>query len=590
MSFTPQVITGTSADGDYVYYNATVVNNTVATDQRGQDPELVFQDTRQNPIIKDSARYVMSVDGFSLDGPQKNFPLWVPQIQPGRYAPLSLNIISTSGDGTEQTYNTASAHGVSPGDLVVITQSTPTAGYNVPQVGNPYVVVNSTPSPTSFTVLGTETGASSTATAVFPFNFTTTPDVDVSIYTVTFGVFLQGLSGGSPDPNGGIRNGSWVQATIPLSWIPENYLRNTAPRPRTATPRQEETPYYYGYSYSHFVNLLNNALSAAWRDVIYWATFYWNDEFGVGAPGTQCPFFEYNAETGLFTLCQDAQTSYLPYGTLPRTDTQTYSVTQGVSDALCPFTGFGASTATGYQVGEFSYVGMNANLEGLLANFDLFYYGTNNGVLRNTAGGVAQGWNYTELTSTTLPPAGVYWNYSSGGALATNYLPEFFFNVLPNPARPDSTFVLNPPYKDPTNSITPVYIRSYQNYKSTGSLWSPIASLVLVTGTLPVRFEYNASPIDVGDSNVGGTTQVSGASQRVMLEVALDELTADGWRGAITYKPQIPLFSALDPVHDGIQSIDVRLCWRSRLTNSLIPVRMYNSSNFTIRLRFVKKV
>jgi len=205
-------------------------------------------------------------------------------------------------------------------------------------------------------------------------------------------------------------------------------------------------------------------------------------------------------------------------------------------------------------------------------------------VIGASAGGAAQGYQFTETRSTSLPPAGVPWNGPQ-----TLFLPEFFFNTIPVPSRPDSVFVLGPPYKDPTNAITPVYVRDIQNYPSSGTLWSPIASIVLVTGTLPVRFEYTAAPVDLGNGNVGATTASSGASQRVMLEVALDELTADGYRGAITYKPQIPLFSALDPVHDGIQNIDVRVCWRSRLTNTLIPVKMYNSSNFTLRLRFVKK-
>lgn len=582
MSFTPQVITGTSADGEYIYYNATVVNNSVSTDQRLLDPELVFQDTRQNPIIRDSSKYVMSVDGFKLDGPQKNFPLWIPQIQPGVNLPLSLRVTATSGTGLVQTYTTSTAHGAVAGDYVTITGASPTAGYNAV-----VAQISATPTPTTFEIAGPENGPSSTAVVTFLGSTRgTVPDVDVSIYTVTFAVFLQGLTGGVPDPTSGIQNGTWVSCTVPLSWIPENYLRNTAPRPRTATPRQEETSYYYGYSYDHFVNLLNNALSTAWRDVIYKATQVWG-ALGtpVGAPGTVCPFFEYDPTTGLFALCQDAQTSYLPYGTPARSDTQVYSASQGVSDALCPFTEFGPSTAAGYQVGEFSYVGMNSNLEGLMTNFDTFYYGYNNGIIRNTSGGIAQGYSYTENNSTAFPPATVDPLFTSG----TVYLPEFYFNVVPQPSQPDSVFVLGPPYKDPTNAATPVYIRDIQNYKSTGSLWSPIASIVLVTGTLPVRFEYTASPVELGTGNVGGTTATSGASQRVLLEVALDELTADGWRGALNYKPQVPLFSALDPVHDGITNLDVRVCWRSRLTNSLIPVKMYNSSNFTMRLRFVRK-
>jgi hypothetical protein len=498
MSFVPQVITGASADGDYVYYNATVVNNSVTLDQRKDDPELVFQDTRQKPIVKDSSKYCVSVDSFTLNGPQKNFPLYIPQIVPGT-------------------------------------------------------------------------------------------DIDLTIYSITFGVYLQNTSGGTPDPTGGVQSGTWVQATIPITWIPENYLSRTAPVPTTAFPRQQETPYYYGYSYDHFVNILNNALTAAWRDVIFQTTQI--SAYGGGGgptyPGanTKCPFFEFNPETGLFALCQDAQTSFLPFGTVARTASQVYNANQGVSDQLAPFTPFGPSTTANYITGEFSYVGMNGNLEGLLSNFDTFYYGFRNGSIRDgTTGAFATGYSYTETTSQAIAPSAVTW---SGPGLVL--LPEFFFNTVPVPSRPGSIFVLPPPYSDPTNAVTPTYIRDIQNSISTGTLWSPIASLVLVTSTLPVRFENNASPVELGQGNVGGTTQTSGATQKVLLETPMNCLTADMWRGFLDYKPLVPLFSSLDPVQDGITAVDVRVCWRSRLTNSLIPVKMYNSSNFTIRLRFVKK-
>lgn len=490
MSFTPTVVTGSSADGEYVYYNATVVNNSVVTNQRVEDPELVFQDTRQNPILRDSSKYVLSVDGFTLNGPQKNFPLYIPQIKPGT-------------------------------------------------------------------------------------------DVDLTIYEITFGIYTQELTGGVPDPVKGVQNGTWISVTIPLTWIPENYLRSTSPRPTTAFPRQQETSYYYGYSYDHFANMLNNALTTAWRDALYKAT-------QLGTPinyGTKCPFFEFNPTTGLFSLCQDAQTSWLPFGTPARTSSQVYDANEGASDYMAPFTPFGPSTASGYVTGEFSYVGMNQNLEGLLSNFDAFYYGYQNAVIDNSGTGApATGFTYVETQSQAIAPASVVW-----GSQDTVYLPEFVFNCVPLPSDPASVFTLPAPYADPTTAAEPVYIRDTQNYVSTGTLWCPLASLVLVTGTIPVRFEYTAAPIDLGTSNAGGTTGTTGAAQRVLLEVPINALTADMWRGFIDYKPLVPLFSALDPVHDGITQLDVRLCWRSRLTNSLIPVKMYNSSSFTLRLRFARK-
>jgi len=82
MSFSQNVVTGSSADGEYVYYNATIVNNSVFTTQTTDDPSVYFQDTRQYPLINDVGKYVVSVDNFTLNGATKTLPIFIPQIQP----------------------------------------------------------------------------------------------------------------------------------------------------------------------------------------------------------------------------------------------------------------------------------------------------------------------------------------------------------------------------------------------------------------------------------------------------------------------------------------------------------------------------
>ena len=110
-----------------------------------------------------------------------------------------------------------------------------------------------------------------------------------------------------------------------------------------------------------------------------------------------------------------------------------------------------------------------------------------------------------------------------------------------------------------------------------------------MTSQIPVRFEANASPVFVGNSNAGGQNQASGASQKVLLETPIDAVTADLWKGFIQYKPLTPIFSALDPCQDGLTNLDVGFFWRNRLTNSLIPIQNVNSGSVSFRLRFVKK-
>jgi len=477
MSFTQQVITGASAESDYIYYNAVVVNNQVKTTQDSEDPQIFFQDTRQNPLIKDTSKYVVSVDNFTINGGQKNLPILIPQIVPNQA----------------------------------------------------------------------------------DFNYT--------IYTVSFG--WQNAAG------------TKVLATVPITWVPEVQVP-WVPVPPSAFPRQFETPYYYCYTYQHFLNLVNNALTAAWRDVMYKVKQPVIDG-GLGlTAGTTCPFFEFDPNTGLFSLCQDANTSWLPYGTAAQPRNDVADATTGSSDPLAPYIPFGVSAATGYGSGEFSFVGFNSNLEGLLTNFDTVYYGGGDAIFGDTS----SSYGYVGISSTVQSPDVAAGDMTAGNVSPVFY-PENIVNVIPD-QRGGSIFTLSPPYP-PTNSVTLYYIRETQDYISTGTLWSPVASIVLATASIPVRFEGNAAPLLIGESNEGGTTASTGAAQKVLLETPINALTADMWRGFIEYKPLTPLFSALDPSHDGLSNLDVRVLWRNRFTNELIPLRMYNSGTMNLRLRFLRK-
>ena len=487
MSFTKHVVTGSAADGEYVYYNATVVNNNVRTDLDDADPNVYFQDTRITPVVKDTSKYVVSVDNFTINGGSKNLPLFIPQIVVG-------------------------------------------------------------------------------------------PDINLTIYSVTFGCRASAGTGTGTGGGTGTGTGVFIQATIPITWIPENQAEFTT-IPNTASPRQAETDYYYCYTYDHWVNLVNNALAAAWRDVKKKAT-----DLSL-TMGTVCPYLTFNQNTGLFSLHQDAQTSWLPFGTAARGDTEVSAGSAGVSDAMAPYIPFGRSTAAGYSQGEYSYVGWNTNLDLLIANLDTIYFGGNSTPIQ-TLGGQA-GYDYVQTTSTVLPPTTVSSLFTGPSQL---YYPENIVNVIPlQEGGRSNIFTLTSPYATPSVAATPTYITMTQDFISTGSMWSPIASIVLVTTMIPVRFESNAAPVFIGNSNQGGTSAASGASQKVLLETPMYAVTADIYKGFILYKPLTPIFSALDPCQDGLTNLDVAFFWRNRLTNSLIPLENVNAGSVSFRLRFVKK-
>lgn len=370
-------------------------------------------------------------------------------------------------------------------------------------------------------------GAPKTLPLFIPIIASPSTDSNTTVYTVSFGVF-----------DGG---GSYIVNTVPIVWIPENQTSYTVTP--SLGPIQAEIDYYYCYTYTHWIQLVNTALRQAWT----------NAGGGLGAFGTQCPWFEYDETTGLFSINQDSKTCMTPVGaTLPAP----YNV---------------AYTAAGdYNAGEYSFVGMNVNLDNLLSNFNSTSYGSGTvwspGVFLPEVV-IDMGLNNTEL----IISAG-----DSAVGVSLRTVPKTSIFQLANPF-------------DYTPITSAVFVRLVQDFVSTGGNWSPIASFVLGTTQVPVRNESTANPIRLGEANIGGQTSSSGSFQKVLIEVPINAVKADLWKGFIFYEPLTPTFSSMDPSHEPITDIDINIFWRNRLTNSLIPMRLPNQGSVTFRLLFKRK-
>ena len=68
-------------DPDFLFYNAQIINNSTATTQKYDDPEIAYQDTRTVPILEDKSKYAISVENFTINGAGKNLPIFIPQIR-----------------------------------------------------------------------------------------------------------------------------------------------------------------------------------------------------------------------------------------------------------------------------------------------------------------------------------------------------------------------------------------------------------------------------------------------------------------------------------------------------------------------------
>lgn len=84
-SFQPQG--GTFANPDFLYYNASIINNsTSVTDATGsvqRDPAVRFIETRDKEILQNAGEYYFSVIRCQMNGTGRDLPLFIPMIETG---------------------------------------------------------------------------------------------------------------------------------------------------------------------------------------------------------------------------------------------------------------------------------------------------------------------------------------------------------------------------------------------------------------------------------------------------------------------------------------------------------------------------
>jgi len=213
-----------AGDPDYVYYNALIINNRTEVAQDQIDPAARFQETRQQPIIRDASKYHFSIIRANLNGPNKDLPLWLPTIRTG-------------------------------------------------PVDNP------------------------------------TQNVNLLTYSITIQIAFRYVIGGNPFT-------FTASSTQPLIWTTETTDIRQAPIPlpeTTVTGQDVTSRYYWAYTYSHVIQLVNAAYAAAIADIQaqfaanYTAAGGWNQP--GPAPAILCdpPQMTYNPQSNLFTLYADRQ-------------------------------------------------------------------------------------------------------------------------------------------------------------------------------------------------------------------------------------------------------------------------------------------
>ena len=89
---------GNQSVPDYIYYNADIINNNTTETADGNvvlDPQVRFNETRDTALLKNAQDYYFSIVRFSMNGPNRDLPLFIPTIQNGTGA-INVNLTSYS--------------------------------------------------------------------------------------------------------------------------------------------------------------------------------------------------------------------------------------------------------------------------------------------------------------------------------------------------------------------------------------------------------------------------------------------------------------------------------------------------------------
>lgn len=391
--------------------------------------------------------------------------------------------------------------------------------------------------------------------------------------------------------------------SVPIRYIPETQNPLLAPVPQVPVggivKQDLSTRYYWVYTYKHWATLVNNAFLSAMESVYLEFITAWSNaplqgsvfpytDFAAFLLDNDVPFVKYNEDTTRFEIYGDTRA----FNISGQIDGLTDALGQanGVQLPLPLFTppvytaGDPASAATPAYMRLF----FNDNLFGLMTNFNNTYFGAD--------GNSSLLWPLTGATPQRLAPVG------SSPTLLSQYIytNEILFtnqnytNLQNNNPFLQGLNAAPPPNYNPFFLIPPekqiLYWISKQDYPSTGTLWSPVASLVFTSTLLPLKKENTAKPVILNQNNTANTNSPS-AFEPIITDFVIDQQIerAEGWRDFTLYEPSAEYrMVSMTASHEEVRNIDIQVFWKYRLTGELIPLTMFNCSDVTIKMMFRK--
>ncbi len=581
---------GTVGLPDYVYYNADIINNETKEVANGNvviDPQVRFNEVRDAALIKDASQYFFSIVRFAMDGSNKDLPLFIPVIQSSTGANnVDLTTYSVALS-YQQQWNTTDV-----GVLDLTVQPPPRFIQYIPETQNTTLA----PVPPTMAAVGAKglyaagttynpgdivwTALNVYGNGVAPFYQVSKPQLQWEAdrtYLVGAWVLYQGLAyyalAGSSGVAPGTNPAVWQLGVLGIAPTTSPYWQPVSDQ--LGQSQNLSSRYYWVYTYQHWLDLVNATLIQAYDDTFQafqqaWAASGTVDafpfaDFTAFQSYVNAPQMVYNPSTKRFSIYFDSD----GFGK------RIQNFTPAVPPAPLP-------AATVPIVRLF----FNSNMFGLFSNFDNTYWNE----VRNTAAlGPFNGAtlspprpgnaNFTGYTNEILCPNKFWTN-------VIDYRIPPYAGVAPLGFVPPDCYGTNPFQQKP-------YWVQEQDYQSTDSLWSPIASVVFTSTLLPVRAEATGQPVVLGTSNTGFTSATTqSAFQPIITDIALDTSSdgAEAYRSFIYYSPQAEYrLSDFTSSKQDIRNIDIQVFWKNRLDNNLYPITMFNCSTVSLKVMFRHK-
>jgi hypothetical protein len=411
---------GDTKNPSMVYYNFDIINSKTIDQGLLNDPNTIFNETRDQPIINDCSKYYFSIVRFTMNGTGRDIPLFIPRIQIG--------------------------------------QSNP----------------------------------------------------NLTVYSI-------GLSLTVEDTINGLQESTTFERNRFVIYSPQ-LLNSTIPQAPLIT-QNVDNPYYYVFTYEHWVDLINQTYKLLIDDLqILYNT--WRSGFSP-APGprtlnTKAPYMKYDSISGLFNIYYDK------YG-FGGVDSTSYSLINE-KEQFTPY--------------------MNSNMWGLFGSFPSY-----------SMGGDESKNNFSKVENWSI-------KLDIKNQLGTN---NYSYNGTD-------------------------YLILKQDYITTGSLWSPISSIVFVSNLLPIINEGTAQPIRFGEGNVSNPTSSTSAFTPIITDIALAMNRAEDYNNFVSYVPTAEYrLSSMTNSPQEVRNIDVQIYWKHRLSGELYPLKLFNLSSVSVKILFRRR-